>query len=112
MRIIKWKIFEELTTKKLYYIGPNPTADTIVTRERDGIKQVLLVQRSQWVEAEPGKWGIPGGFVDTLANRNTKWEEGYETKVHAAKREKRSRKESCTCTKGNCTCLSQNSRYY
>ena len=87
MRIIKWKIFEELTTKKLYYIGPNPTADTIVTRERDGIKQVLLVQRSQWVEAEPGNWGIPGGFVDTLANRNTKWEEGYETKVHAAKRE-------------------------
>ena len=41
---VKWKIFEELTTKKLYYIGPNPTADTIVTRERDGVKQVLLVQ--------------------------------------------------------------------
>lgn len=87
MRVIKWKIFEQITTKKLYYIGPNPTADTIVTRTRDGVKQVLLVQRSEWVAAEPGKWGIPGGFVDTLANRNTKWEEGYETKVHAAKRE-------------------------
>ena len=43
MRIIKWKLFEELTTKKLYYIGPNPTADTIVTRVVDNIKQVLLI---------------------------------------------------------------------
>jgi hypothetical protein len=29
MRIVKWKIFEQTSAKKLYYIGANPTADTI-----------------------------------------------------------------------------------
>jgi ADP-ribose pyrophosphatase YjhB (NUDIX family) len=80
-----YKLFESLRGN-LRYLGPNPTADTIVTRN-NGEKQVLLVKRSKWVSAEPSKWSIPGGFVDTLSKRGEEWKEGYETPLMAAKRE-------------------------
>ena len=87
MRFLRtYKLFESLRGK-LRYLGPNPTADTIVTRTVNGQRQVLLVQRSKWVSAEPNKWSIPGGFVDTLSDRGKKWQEGYETPLMAAKRE-------------------------
>ena len=78
-------MFESLRGN-LRYLGPNPTADTIVTRNNVE-KQVLLVKRSKWASAEPSKWSIPGGFVDTLSKRGEEWKEGYETPLMAAKRE-------------------------
>lgn len=87
MRFLRtYKLFEELVGR-LRYLGPNPTADTTVTRTVNGEKQVLLVQRSKWASAEPGKWSIPGGFVDTESNPGEEWREGFETPLMAAKRE-------------------------
>ena len=83
MKIKSWKIFNE----KLYYHGVNPTADTIVIRNNNNIKEVLLIKRSDDASAEPGKWAIPGGFVDTYSKRNEPWKEGLETPLEAAKRE-------------------------
>jgi ADP-ribose pyrophosphatase YjhB (NUDIX family) len=88
MRFIKsYKIFESLFSGRLRYLGENPTADTIVTRVVDGIQQVLLVKRSKWVAAEPNKWSIPGGFVDTSAKSGDNWNQDKETIIQAAKRE-------------------------
>lgn len=87
MRFLRtYRLFESLRGR-LRYLGPNPTADTIVTRTINGEKQVLLVQRSKWSSAEPNKWSIPGGFVDTLSRPGNEWREGYETPLMAAKRE-------------------------
>lgn len=87
MRFIRtYKLFESLRGT-LRYLGPNPTADTIVTRIIEGEKQVLLIKRSKWSSAEPSKWSIPGGFVDTLSKRGEEWKEGFETTLNAAKRE-------------------------
>lgn len=83
MKIKSWKIFNE----KLYYKGINPTSDTIVIRENNDIKEVLLIKRSETAAAEPGKWSIPGGFVDTISKRDELWKSGYETPLEAAKRE-------------------------
>lgn len=87
MRFLRtYRLFESLRGK-LRYLGPNPTADTIVTRTINGDKQVLLIQRSKWASAEPNKWSIPGGFVDTLSKVGERWKDGYETPLDAAKRE-------------------------
>jgi ADP-ribose pyrophosphatase YjhB (NUDIX family) len=40
------------------------------------IKEVLLIKRSETAAAEPGKWSIPGGFVDTYSKRNEPWKAG------------------------------------
>ena len=83
------KQFESFEVRRgvLRYIGPNPTADTILLRNVDGERQVLLIQRSVNASTEPGKWGIPGGFVDTEARPGNEWKPGFETIRHAAKRE-------------------------
>lgn len=83
MRIKSWKLFIE----KLYYKGINPTSDTIVIRNNKNIKEVLLIKRSDTAAAEPGKWSIPGGFVDTTSKRDEVWISGFETPLEAAKRE-------------------------
>jgi ADP-ribose pyrophosphatase YjhB (NUDIX family) len=82
-----YKLFESIFSQKLRYLGENPTADTIVTRVVDGVQQVLLVKRSKWVSAEPNKWSIPGGFVDTASNPGERWKQNKETIIQAAKRE-------------------------
>jgi ADP-ribose pyrophosphatase YjhB (NUDIX family) len=82
-----YKLFESIFGQKLRYLGENPTADTIVTRVVDGVQQVLLVKRSKWVSAEPNKWSIPGGFVDTASNPGERWKQNKETIIQAAKRE-------------------------
>jgi ADP-ribose pyrophosphatase YjhB (NUDIX family) len=87
MIVKSYKVFESLFSGRLRYLGENPTADTIVTRIVDGIQQVLLIKRSKWVLAEPDKWSIPGGFVDTTADEGRTWKEDKETIIQAAKRE-------------------------
>ena len=42
--------------KKLWYDGPNYTADSIIIHPES--RQVLLIQR------ETGEWALPGGFID------------------------------------------------
>lgn len=67
------------------YLGPNPTVDLVVTLG----EKVLLVRRSQKSPAEPGKWALPGGFVDTCASRGMHWRPGKESAPAAAVRELR-----------------------
>jgi len=81
------KTFESFGNPQLRYVGPNPTTDVIVTRTVDGVQQALLVQRGSDAKAEPNKWSIPGGFVDTSANPGNVWESGFETELQAGKRE-------------------------
>jgi hydrolase, NUDIX family len=44
------------TEQKLWYDGPNYTADSIVIHPES--RQVLLVKR------KTGEWALPGGFID------------------------------------------------
>lgn len=67
-----------------YYTGANPTVDLILVSPE---KKVLLIQRKDSVDACPGMWAIPGGFVDTSAKRGEKWKPGFETPEQAAMRE-------------------------
>lgn len=66
-----------------FYKGVNPTVDLIVIRGDN----VLLIQRSDDAEVEPGKWAIPGGFHDTNAKEGEEWKEDKESSLDAAKRE-------------------------
>ena len=67
--------------KKLWYDGPNYTADSIVISP--GLRQVLLIQR------ETGEWALPGGFIDqgedplVAAIRETREETGVTTRAIA-----------------------------
>lgn len=71
----------------LFHLGPNPTADLIVTRKLNNEKQILLIERSVNSSAMPGRLAFPGGFVDTEAYRGEAWKPGVETFLEAAKRE-------------------------
>jgi ADP-ribose pyrophosphatase YjhB (NUDIX family) len=66
-----------------YYKGVNPTVDLIVIRG----DKVLLIKRGDDVEAEPGKWALPGGFHDTNAKKGEEWRNDKESALEAAKRE-------------------------
>lgn len=81
------KTFESFDKPSLRYVGPNPTSDVIVTRTLDGSQQVLLVQRDSSAKAEPNKWSIPGGFVNTSSISGEEWLPGEETELQAGKRE-------------------------
>lgn len=70
-------------TEGFYYKGVNPTVDLIVIRG----DKVLLIQRDNDAEAEPGKWALPGGFHDTNAKEGEEWKEDKESSLEAAKRE-------------------------
>jgi len=71
----------------LYYIGPNPTVDLIITRRVGNNRMVLMIKRGSDAVAFPNKWAFPGGFVDTTAQKGELWEPGKETFIEAAKRE-------------------------
>jgi len=75
------------TEKQPYYRpGPNPTVDTVITRDgKNGKKQILLIKRKgKW---ENGKWALPGGFHDTDAPKGQRWKPGRESVEDAAIRE-------------------------
>ena len=76
----------EPTKSKLRYVGKNPAVDSLVTREVDGETQVLLIKRGDYA-VEGNKWALPGGFIDTDAQRGEVWTEGKETTLEAAVRE-------------------------
>lgn len=67
-----------------YYLGQNPTVDLFIINH---LNEVLLVRRKDNVQACPGMWAFPGGFIDTKAKRNELWEAGLESPENAAKRE-------------------------
>lgn len=46
---------------RLWWLGPNPTADAAVTRETAGTVRVLLVRRR-----DTGQLALPGGFAERL----------------------------------------------
>jgi ADP-ribose pyrophosphatase YjhB (NUDIX family) len=76
--------------KPLWYSGANPVVDLLIVRTHpeDGL-QVLLIQRSKDAEAEASKWALPGGFVNTNAEKFSSWSSGSikEIPVDAAVRE-------------------------
>jgi len=44
---------------------PYTTVDVVIFTVLDDVLQVLLVQRPHWdAEPHPGRWALPGGFVD------------------------------------------------
>ncbi len=47
----------EIHERKLWFDGPNLTADAIVIDPKHG--QILLIQRR-----DTGQWALPGGFID------------------------------------------------
>jgi len=70
--------------------GANPTVDTIAVKNNPetGEQEILLIKRSSQSLAEPGKWALPGGFVETDAPKGSPWETGKtEEPVNAALRE-------------------------
>lgn len=70
-----------------YHPGPNPTSDcAIFSRAADGSIQLLLGQRAANSPAEPGKWALPGGFVNSLTGRGEPHSMA-ETPASAAARE-------------------------
>ena len=69
-----------------FYRGANPTVDLVVFREGRSGKEVLLIQRKRDT-VEGGKWAIPGGFINTNAQRGEAWKAGAETPLDAAVRE-------------------------
>lgn len=71
----------------LYHLGPNPTVDVIVIKRIQGLLNFLLIRRSKTAKAEPGKWALPGGFVDTNAPKGEVWRADFESFVDAVKRE-------------------------
>lgn len=70
-------------TEGFYYKGVNPTVDLVVIRG----DKVLLIQRDNDAEVEPGKWALPGGFHDTNAKEGEEWVDNKESSLEAAKRE-------------------------
>lgn len=63
--------------------GANPTVDLVLFHRG----KVLLIKRNSKSGAEPNKWAIPGGFVDTNAPKGAPFEYDRETPRQAAIRE-------------------------
>jgi 8-oxo-dGTP diphosphatase len=64
-------------SSSLWYEGVNPVVDLVVVRTHPehGL-QALLIQRGKDVDAEAGKWALPGGFQNTDAKKDTHWASG------------------------------------
>ena len=73
--------------RRLRHPGPNPAADLVLLRTADGHLEVLLIRRALTASADPGKWALPGGFVDTSALAGEPWAADVELPGHAALRE-------------------------
>lgn len=67
-----------------WFVGPNPTVDAVVIRDR---REILLIRRSPEAPVEPGAWALPGGFIATDAPRGSDWRTGRETAEDACVRE-------------------------
>lgn len=80
------ELFPSVGGSPLRYSGENPTSSAVVTRMIDGQQQVLLIKRND-EQTEGGKWGLPGGFIDTDAKKGEAFKPGKETELEAAIRE-------------------------
>jgi len=74
-------------TQPFWHPGPNPTIDLVLVRDDAAGKEILLIERAAHAKAEPGKWALPGGFVDTNAVKGQPWRPGRESLQQAALRE-------------------------
>lgn len=63
--------------------GANPTVDLVLIHNG----KVLLIKRNSKSKTEVGKWAIPGGFVDTNADKGEPFKFERETPKQAAIRE-------------------------
>lgn len=76
---------EPVSANTYWYVGMNPTVDNVILKKEDGVYKVLLIKRKNKIEF--GKWALPGGFVDTNAQKGEPWKSGRETPRQAAIRE-------------------------
>jgi 8-oxo-dGTP diphosphatase len=67
-----------------YFKGANPTVDMLLLNPSN---EVLLIQRSDNSPAHPGRWALPGGFIDTTSKKNEEFQSGKETPAQACIRE-------------------------
>ena len=63
--------------------GANPTVDLVLIHNG----KVLLIKRNSKSKTEVGKWAIPGGFIDTNADKGEPFKFERETPKQAAIRE-------------------------
>ncbi len=75
------------SSRRLRHLGPNPAADLVLMRSSGASHEVLLIRRALTASADPGKWALPGGFVDTTAAAGEPCAPDLETPAHAALRE-------------------------
>lgn len=67
--------------------GPNPTVDMVLKYvDKSGIR-ILLIKRNSASATEANKWALPGGFIDTNAQKGEAFKWGRETPKQAAVRE-------------------------
>lgn len=76
------KVRRILLENSYYYKGANCTVDLVIKHRN----KILLIQRKAG-GVEGGKWAIPGGFIDTDAQKGEKFRFGKETPKQAALRE-------------------------
>lgn len=76
---------EPVSASNYWYVGMNPTVDNVILKKEDGVYKILLIKRKNKVEF--GKWALPGGFIDTNAQKGEPWKPGRETPKQAAIRE-------------------------
>jgi len=74
-----------ISANAYWYVGMNPTVDNVILKKESNVYKILLIKRKN--EIEFGKWALPGGFVDTNAQKNEPWKPGRETPRQAAIRE-------------------------
>jgi ADP-ribose pyrophosphatase YjhB (NUDIX family) len=80
------ELFPTVGGSPLRYSGENPTSSAVITRMIDGQQQVLMIKRNDDA-TEGGKWGLPGGFLETDAKKGEAFKPGKETELEAAIRE-------------------------
>jgi len=75
----------KISVDAYWYVGMNPTVDNVILKKENNVYKILLIKRKNKIEF--GKWALPGGFVDTNAQKNEPWKPGRETPRQAAIRE-------------------------
>lgn len=67
-----------------YYIGANPTVDLVIFNPEG---KILVIKRGPDYPVCADMWALPGGFIDSHAQKGEVWRQDLETPETAALRE-------------------------